>query len=479
MRLAAKIFLASLVPLLILIEVASWSLTSLDHLVQTNRRIVTQTLPALRREAVASEAMGALVRLHGRWSVLRDRSYETLWSTRASALAESLTGLSAQLRSPAERHALTKVEHAFRRYLALAAGPVDGVLRLRPLVPAEVRPVRQAAERVARSIRRLGMAVDESARRALAQADALEVRTWRNVLIALPLSGVLALVLSFVIALRATRVLRRLATASSLLALGALEEPVVVQRSDELGQLAHAFNTMAARLKELDRMKEQVYSHLSHELRTPLTSIREATHLLADGVAGPLAPRQERLVTIIKESTDRLLRLVNRILDVSRLRAGLQPIERRPVRLRNVTARALRELRPQADAAGVRIDAVGNGADPQVLGDEERLVEVVVNLVSNAIKASAEGGTVRVDVEREASRAQVIVADEGVGISRDVIARIFDPYVQAPGAAAGTGLGLAIVKSIVEAHGGDVAVESEPGRGSRFTVRLPSPIVTR
>jgi signal transduction histidine kinase len=473
-RFAAKIFLASLVPLLILIEVASWSLTSLDHLVQTNRRIVSQTLPALRREAVASEAMASLVRLHGRWAVLRDPSYESLWTTRATTLADSLTGLSAQLRSPAERHALTKVEHAFRRYLTRAAEPVDGVLRLRPASAGEMRPIRQAAERVARSIRRLGTAVDESARRAQIQAAELEVKTWRTVLLALPLSGALALVLSFVIALRATTVLRRLATASSLLAQGALEEPVAVQRSDELGQLARAFNTMAARLKELDRMKEQVYSHLSHELRTPLTSIREATHLLADGVAGPLAPRQERLVTIINESTERLLRLVNRILDVSRLRAGLQPIERRPVRLQNVTARALRELRPQADAARVHIEPMGNGADPQVMGDEERLVEVVVNLVSNAIKASTEGGTVRVDVEREASRAQVVVADEGVGIPRDVMARIFDPYVQAPGAAAGTGLGLAIVKSIVEAHGGEVAVESEPGRGSRFTVRLPS-----
>ena len=475
MRLAAKIFLASLVPLLVLIEVATWSLSSLDHLVQTNRRIVSQTLPAMRREAVANEAMASLVRLHGRWAVLRDQSYETLWTTRATTLADSLTGLSAQLRSPAERHALVKVQRAFQRYLALAATPVDGVLHLRPMEPGEqVQAVRQAAERVARSIRHLGIAIDESARFAQSQAAELEVRTWRTVLLALPLSAALALVLSLVIAIRATRVLRKLATASSNLAQGTLDQPVIVRRSDELGQLANAFNTMAERLKELDRMKEQVYSHLSHELRTPLTSIREATHLLADEVAGPLAPRQQRLVTIINESTERLLRLVNRILDMSRLRAGLQTIERRPVRLATVTARALRELRAQADAAGVHIDRVGNGADSQVLGDEERLVEVVVNLLSNAIKASPDGGTIRVGIERDASRTHVVVTDDGVGIPSDVVAQIFDPYVQAPGASAGTGLGLAIVKSIVEAHGGDVAVESEPGRGSRFTVRLPS-----
>jgi two-component system sensor histidine kinase HydH len=152
----------------------------------------------------------------------------------------------------------------------------------------------------------------------------------------------------------------------------------------------------------------------------------------------------------------------------------LQPLDRRPVRLTTVTTRALRELRPQAEAAGVQVDPIGNGNDPLVLGDEERLVEVVMNLVSNAIKASESGGTVRVGIERGGPHAEVVVADDGIGIPRDVLAQIFDPYVQAPGAAGGTGLGLAIVKSIVEAHGGEVAVESEIGRGSRFTVRLPA-----
>jgi two-component system sensor histidine kinase GlrK len=477
-RLAAKIFLASLIPLLILIEVASWSLGSLNRLVQTNRSIVSQTLPALRHQAAAGEAMASLGRLHGRWMVLRDPSYERLWTTRSDALAENLAALSGWLESPDERHALVKSEHAFDRYRSLASERLDGGRRLRSLLPGEVRRVRLAGDRAARSIHRLGITIDESARRAHALAGNLESRTWRTVLLALPVSGALALVLSFVIALRVTRVLRRLATASSQLALGVLREPVVVNRSDEIGQLAGAFNTMAARLGELDRMKEQVYSHLSHELRTPLTSIREATHLLADRVAGPLEPRQVRLVTIIHDSTERLLRLVNRILDVSRLRAGLQPLDRRPVRLETVTARALRELRPQAEAARVQVDRIGNGTDPQVLGDEERLVEVVMNLVSNAIKASDAGGTVRVGVERGGSCAEVVVADDGIGIPRDVLAQIFDPYVQAPGSPAGTGLGLAIVKSIVEAHGGEVAVESEIGRGSRFTVRLPFAEVT-
>jgi two-component system sensor histidine kinase GlrK len=472
-RLAAKIFLASLLPLLVLMEVAGWSLNALDGVVQSHRGIVNQTLPALRDEAIAGESMASLVRLHGRWMLLRDPSYEQLWATRARLVEDSLLGISSALRSAEEQRVLYKTRRSFERYRDLASETIDGERRLRALVPSQMRLMRRAGERVARGINHLGSVIGERARQEQSAAAELEARTWRIVMLALPLSGLLAGVLSFLIAWRVTRMVRRLAAASSLLAHGALKEPVPVDSKDEIGQLARAFNTMAARLGELDRMKEQVYSHLAHELRTPLTSIREATHLLVDRVAGPLLPRQERLVTIINDSSQRLLRLVNRVLDVSRLRAGLQTFERRPVRLTAVTTRALRELRPQADAAGVHIDSVGNGSDPRVMGDEERLVEVVMNLVSNAIKASAAGGSVRVGVEQASTRVLLVVSDDGVGIPRDALARIFDPYVQAPGAPAGTGLGLAIVKSIVEAHGGEIAVESEPGRGSRFTVHLP------
>jgi signal transduction histidine kinase len=441
--------------------------------VQINRRIVGQTLPALRHQAIASDSMAALVRLHARWRLLRDPSYETAWALRAVSLEESILALSAVARTPVEERLLYKAGRAFERYRDLASEDVGGERRLRALAPSQVPLLRRAGERLTREINRLGVAIGEGARQEQTRAAALEDRTWRIVMLGLPLSGALALALSFLIALGVTRVLRRLVAASALLAQGSLKEPVVVRRSDEIGQLARAFNTMAVRLGELDRMKEQVYSYLAHELRTPLTSIREATHLLADRVAGPLQPRQERLVTIITGSAERLLRLVNRILEMSRLRAGLQPFERRPVRLAAVTSRAVGEIRAQADAAGVHIDQVENGIDPNVLGDEERLVEVVMNLVANAITASAAGGTVRVAIEHAHAQALIVVADDGVGIPHDALARIFDPYVQAPGAAAGTGLGLAIVKSIVEAHGGDIVVQSEPGRGSRFTVRLP------
>ena len=472
MRLAAKIFAASAIPLLILIEVASWSLNSVNRVVRMHRTIVSRTLPALREAAAANESIAALVRHHARWVLLQDAAYANLWTARAADFDGRLARLDASL-TAAQHPLLLKSKAAFRRYRALVSETIDGSVRLRHLSAREVGATRRTAEHISRTVRRLGTMIDASARDAQKRAAALEKRTWRTVLIALPLSGFLAIALSFIVAVRVTRVLRRLAIASSQLAQGVLREPVPVVGRDELGDLGRAFNAMATRLGELDRMKEQVLSHVSHELRTPLTSVREATHLLADGVAGPLGPRQERLVSIIGDSTDRLLRLVNRTLDLSRLRSGLLPLEQQPVRLGAVAARALHELRPQADAAHVRVEQVTHGAEPWVLGDEERLVEVVVNLVSNAIKASPEGETVRVDVTAEGEQATLVVEDHGVGIPTETLGHIFEPYVQGPGAANGTGLGLTIAKSVVEAHHGEIVVQSEAGRGSRFAIHLP------
>ena len=158
--------------------------------------------------------------------------------------------------------------------------------------------------------------------------------------------------------------------------------------------LARAFNAMAARLRQLDEMKEEFFAIFLHELRSPLTSVREAAHLLADGVPGPLTTKQARLVEIIGRSSDRLLRLVNQILDVSRLRAGLLPIEQLPVDLERVVVRAAEELRPQAEEAGITLRRERVGTKFVVTGDEERLVQVVVNLVANAVRFTPTGGQV-------------------------------------------------------------------------------------
>src|SRR5439155_212557 len=229
---------------------------------------------------------------------------------------------------------------------------------------------------------------------AQAEADRLEARTWTAVLIALGAAVGLALLASGLVAYRMTHSLETLSAATADVAAGSFREPLPIESADEIGQLARSFNSMAAQLRQMEETKDEFFAKFSHEVRSPLTSIRGATDLLRDGVPGPLTEKQTRLVEIIGGSSDRLLQLVNQILEISRLRAGLVPLDRAWVELDRLVAHAVEELHPRAEAAGVRLERDLIGTDFRCHGDEGRLLQVVVNLAGNAIRFTPKGGRV-------------------------------------------------------------------------------------
>ena len=471
MRLASRIFLAISVVILVLVVVAGWSLLAMNQIVALNRSLVTQTAPALRLEAALRESMPALVRLETRYAILHDAGYESLWKARAARVSQDFDRLRGLLLTRQETKLHLKAVAEFATYQSLVGSLGSGVDR-RSAAVSGLEP-RLAATRSERALDRLQDATRASLEHSEQRARRLERRTWHAVMIALPASVVLALLGAGVIAVRMTRSLRRLSVATTQVVEGSFVAPVGVEGRDEIGRLAQAFNRMGERLREADRMKEEFFSHISHELRTPLTSVREAATLLRDEVPGVLAPKQARLVEIIAASTDRVLRLVNEILELSRLRAGLLAIDRRNVDIGNLVHRALEQVRPQAEARGLRMESNGAIDGARVLGDEERLLQVLVNLLGNAIKFTPPGGAVRLGVTAGTDRVEVAVEDTGVGIPPEALPRVFERYWQARGTRAGTGLGLAIVKSIVEMHGGRVQAHSSEGKGSRFVVQLP------
>jgi len=471
MRLASRIFLAISVVILVLVVVAGWSLLAMNQIVALNRSLVTQTAPALRLEAALRESMPALVRLETRYAILHDAGYESLWKARAARVSQDFDRLRGLLLTRQETKLHLKAVAEFAMYQSLVGSLGSGVDR-RTAAVSGLEP-RLAATRSERALDRLQDATRASLEHSEQRARRLERRTWHAVMIALPASVVLALLGAGVIAVRMTRSLRRLSVATTQVVEGSFVAPVGVEGRDEIGRLAQAFNRMGERLREADRMKEEFFSHISHELRTPLTSVREAATLLRDEVPGVLAPKQARLVEIIAASTDRVLRLVNEILELSRLRAGLLAIDRRNVDVGNLVHRALEQVRPQAEARGLRMESNGAIDGARVLGDEERLLQVLVNLLGNAIKFTPPGGAVRLGVTAGTDRVEVAVEDTGVGIPPEALPRVFERYWQARGTRAGTGLGLAIVKSIVEMHGGRVQAHSSEGKGSRFVVQLP------
>jgi PAS domain S-box-containing protein len=234
-----------------------------------------------------------------------------------------------------------------------------------------------------------------------------------------------------------------------------------------------AFRDVTER-RAVDRMKDEFVSVVSHELRTPLTSIRGSLGLLAGGVYGTLPPEASEMLDLAVDNTDRLVRLVNDILDLERLRAGQVALELDVVDLTELAARAVAGV-ASATPNGVQVRV--SGSPVRVRADADRVMQVVTNLVGNAIKFSDPDGVVDVRTSSVDGEGVLDVTDHGRGIPADLLERIFDRFQQVDASDArekgGTGLGLAIARSIVEQHGGRIWATSTEGQGATFSVALP------
>jgi NtrC-family two-component system sensor histidine kinase KinB len=228
------------------------------------------------------------------------------------------------------------------------------------------------------------------------------------------------------------------------------------------------------KLRELDRLKSEFVMAASHELRTPLTSIAMSVDLLQESAGDKLAEKERELLSVAHEELERMKALVNDLLDLSKIEAGKveMAIEHVPVRL--ACEKAVAALKMQAEAKGVELAADVPDGLPEVKADANKITWVLTNLIVNALRYTERGGRVVVGAALFGARVHLSVTDTGEGIPPEYQSRIFEKFVQVKGRAGGTGLGLAICKEIVRAHGGTIWVESEPGKGSKFTFTLPA-----
>jgi signal transduction histidine kinase len=228
----------------------------------------------------------------------------------------------------------------------------------------------------------------------------------------------------------------------------------------------------------LERAKSEFVATASHELRSPLTSIKGFVELLQRSPEN-MSERQREFVDIILKSTDRLVELVNDLLDVARIEADHVEINRRPIDVGDVVHDVVELMRPRVLQKHQSLTSYVAPSLPPALADPARVRQIVANLLTNAHLYTPEGGNIHVGVEPDRAWVQIVVADSGVGMSEEETARIFDRFYRAgnrTGSNPGTGLGLSIVKALVDLHFGQVSVESEPGRGTTFQVRLPAAV---
>jgi nitrogen-specific signal transduction histidine kinase len=259
------------------------------------------------------------------------------------------------------------------------------------------------------------------------------------------------------------REMRQIANTFEQLAL-AIEEREQILQSDIL------------QLGEYEQMKSDFVATVSHELRTPLTSMRGALGLLLSGAAGSLSPQGRELLLIANQNTERLIRLINDILDIEKIESGAITVRRDRCDLKEVLAATIAGVAGYAREHGVRVQVVAVES-AGVMGDQDRLIQVFTNLISNAIKFSPAGGEVTVRLDVTSGVARVSVRDRGPGIPPEFQGRLFGKFQQAETSASrrhgGTGLGLAIARAIVERHEGTISFTTAAGAGTTFVVELP------
>ncbi|MCB9135259.1 MAG: HAMP domain-containing protein [Anaerolineales bacterium] len=288
-----------------------------------------------------------------------------------------------------------------------------------------------------------------------------------------------AIVVSLFISRQVTGPIRAVRTASQHIADGHYHERVPLPNiqtpaeADELEQLALSFNQMAANLEQTEALRRQLIGDVAHELRTPLTTLKGTAEALLDGV---LPPNAETFQGIYREA-DRMQRLVADLQELSRVEAGAYPLYRHPISIAKICSTVCERLARQFEEKGVAI-STNIPALPNILGDEDRLTQVLTNLIGNALQYTPRGGQVTVTAHRVGGEIRVAVQDDGIGIPAEDLPHLFDRFYRVDKsrsrAGGGSGIGLTIAKHLVEAHGGQIWVESSgTGQGSMFTFSLP------
>ena len=283
----------------------------------------------------------------------------------------------------------------------------------------------------------------------------------------------IAVIFVYIFSLRFTKPLKEINAAAKIIAAGEFSNRIAIHSDDEIGQLAQSFNQMVEDLQKLEEMRSGFIANVSHELRTPMTSIRGFIEGILDGTIPP--EKQRTYLTIVRDETIRLSRLVNDLLDLARREAGETKLNLQPFDINELIRVCVIKLETLITSKDIEIEADFESENIVVMADRDSIERVIINLIHNAVKFSNIKGKILIETTSSKDKVFVSVQDFGIGINEEEQKRIWDRFYKTDksrGDKTGTGLGLAIVKNIITEHGQDISVSSKIGEGTKFVFSL-------
>jgi two-component system sensor histidine kinase GlrK len=441
------------------LEDVTYSIIDINKRLSNNKKLVNGLL--------------TLVNYEKKFILLKDDNIYNNFLKARNDFDRSFKGLMIVADSQQAEKMISNINQAYQRYQGLFDKEVESLRAGKPY-PYEWYTLEKenATSAIMAGLRELRTYIENSNYEKLINLEQAGINARKVILVVTILSIICGMVLSVFITRSITKPLSIMREKTGEIARGNYESDLHFSSPREINELMHDFNFMCNKLKEMATMKSDFFSLMSHELRTPLTSIKEGTNLLLEGVGGEINEKQRRLLSIISEESNRLLELINSILDLSKMEAGMMTYNFVQADIASLIRKAVIEIEPLAKAKNIRGELNISRETLPVKMDTEKMLQVLRNLIANAVKFTPHGGRVKISTQFKNRNLEVSIADEGPGIPGENLVTIFDKF-QSYHNRKGTGLGLAMVKNIIKGHGGRVWAESVSGQGSTFKFVLP------
>ena len=463
--------------ILLIIFLGGYVTLKLNQLNHLTHIIASVDSTVIRLTEDLLDAIFSQVGFEKKYLISKDRDfYQKFWEIK-KYFVKNMKRLGYFMDTPEKRKLFNDIMKLYNHYLSLFRKEVEFLER------GHDYPQRRYREEKEKMIDEISQRLKEVIKIARADRDKkmqISSEISSHILKFTIITAGLAVIMGILISLFNTRSINRpiilLQKKTKEIAKGKFESVPNISSPPEIEELANDFNIMCERLKEMDQMKIDFISHVSHELRTPLTAIKEASSMLLEGVFVNAPQKEHELLIIIKEECERLINSVNKILDLCRMEAKMMDYRFKECNLTSVIQKSISKLAPIAQRKKINLELRPSPNLPLVKIDEERIGQVMENLLGNALKFTSEGGRIIVSTSLKDGFIEVSVSDTGCGIQKEDLERIFDKFERIDSGREtlkGTGLGLSIAKYIIAAHGGKIWVESKPGKGSTFSFILP------